>query len=109
MLEFQKLLCVKSPPTPPALVPGSTIGPYEMVELRGEGAMVPMAASRPVSPAQVLFETSALRDRRLTRTYDVASDGRRFVLSEPIEATPLDRVHAVENWFEELARLVPVK
>ena len=68
---------------------------------------VPMDGGRPAGPAQRLFETSSIPDRFLTRTYDVAPDGQQFLLAEPTEVLPLDRIHLVEHWFEELARLVP--
>jgi hypothetical protein len=44
--------------------------------------------------------------------YDVSADGRRFLMIEPGAPddgqTPPDIV-IVENWFEELKRLVPVE
>ena len=47
------------------------------------------------------------------RTYDVAPDGQRFVMIKNAapasgEEAPRPRVLVVENWFEELKRLVPV-
>ena len=47
----------------------------------------------------------------LGRSYDVSLDGRRFlVISRGGDmADSPDRVIVVENWFEELKRLVPVR
>ena len=70
--------------------------------------VVPMDGGRPIGAAQPLFETSSIPDRFLTRTYDVTPDGQQFLLAEPTEVLPLDRIHLVEHWFEELARLMPV-
>ena len=44
------------------------------------------------------------------RSYDLHPDGRRFLLGvvkaeEP--PPPITRLHLVQNWFEELERLVP--
>ena len=44
------------------------------------------------------------------RTYDIAPDGQRFLMikageGEDAPATP--RIIVVQNWFEELRRLVP--
>jgi hypothetical protein len=45
------------------------------------------------------------------RTYDVSPDGRRFLMLKPVRspeqtAAPLSII-VVQNWFEELKRLVP--
>lgn len=45
------------------------------------------------------------------RTYDVAPDGRRFLMikkSTSAEQNSAERIVYVQNWFEELKRLVPV-
>jgi len=42
----------------------------------------------------------------VTRSYDVAPDGRFLMIQEPQEPTPLG-INVVFNWFEELKRLVP--
>ena len=45
------------------------------------------------------------------RNYDIAPDGQRFVFLKPVglgeDAGPA-QVVVVQNWFEELKRLVPV-
>jgi len=39
--------------------------------------------------------------------YDVAPDGQRFLMVEPVEPINATEVTLVQNWFEELKRLVP--
>ena len=44
------------------------------------------------------------------RTYDVTPDGRRFLLIQQRDAVPqppLTHVVLVQNWVDELKRLVP--
>jgi len=44
------------------------------------------------------------------RTYDVAPDGQRFLMiqqRDSVPQTPLTSVVLIQNWFEELAKLVP--
>ena len=49
----------------------------------------------------------------LTRPFDIAPDGQRFLVLKPEEATTefdlsqLSRVNVIQNWFTELNRLVP--
>ena len=44
------------------------------------------------------------------RTYDVAPDGERFLMIQQIEsASNSQQIVVVQNWFEELKRLVPVE
>jgi len=42
----------------------------------------------------------------ITRSHDIAPDGRFLMIQEPQESTPLG-INVVLNWFEELKRLVP--
>jgi serine/threonine-protein kinase len=46
-----------------------------------------------------------------SRAYDVAADGRRFIMVQPVEQPPLPvaQIVIVQNWVEELKRLVPTK
>ena len=46
-----------------------------------------------------------------SRSYDVTADGRRFVMVQPREQAPQPVTHivVVQNWTEELKRLVPVR
>ncbi|MBI4264610.1 MAG: hypothetical protein HY657_09555 [Acidobacteria bacterium] len=43
-------------------------------------------------------------------TYDVSPDGRRFLMIEEASGSdaPSQNIVVVQNWFEELKRLVPV-
>ena len=45
--------------------------------------------------------------------YDVSPDGRRFLMIKEIagvdEVPPSARLILVQNWFQELKRLVPTK
>jgi serine/threonine-protein kinase len=46
-----------------------------------------------------------------TRTFDIAPDGKRFLMVKDIETAnaPQPSIVVVEHWFEELKRLVPTK
>ena len=57
---------------------------------------------------QVLF--TGIYAGRVGRMYDVAPDGQRFLMIKPAETTEEgveNQVILVQNWFEELKRLVP--
>jgi len=57
-------------------------------------------------PARVLdgpYMTRSLRDKR---TYDVAIDGKKFLMVKQ-NANQAPQIVVVENWFEELKRLAP--
>jgi hypothetical protein len=61
---------------------------------------------------RVLWEAMAARYPAGTggRTYDVAPDGRRFLMiqqRDPVSQPPITHVVLVQNWLEELKRLVP--
>lgn len=45
------------------------------------------------------------------RQYDVAADGQRFLMmkDEPRDTDPAPSINVVQNWTEELKRLVPTK
>ncbi len=47
-----------------------------------------------------LFQKRYLRDRLPFQKYDVTSDGKYFVVVEPVEDGPPRKIHLVENWFE---------
>ena len=63
-----------------------------------------------VSRPEVLFEGRYMQDPNGALNYDVSADGKRFLmLSEPeVAASPPATLIVVENWHEELKRLVPV-
>jgi len=43
------------------------------------------------------------------RWYDLSPDGRKFVMIENAEESPVTQIHVVHNWTEELKRLVPTR
>ena len=45
------------------------------------------------------------------RGWDVSGDGQRFILLQPRAQTPdvINEITVVENWIEELKRLVPAR
>jgi serine/threonine-protein kinase len=62
-----------------------------------------------------LFALTGIRLAGLVRNYDVAPDGERFLFTKRLvgassdaEGSASSRIIVVENWFEELKRLVPV-
>lgn len=60
-------------------------------------------------PEQVLFSATAYRRDFYHAAYDVSADGERFVMIRISDSGSLDEeLFAVENWFEELKRLVPI-
>jgi Tol biopolymer transport system component len=60
-------------------------------------AVITQPSFSPGVPA-VVFEKSVFSNRGLA--YDVASDGKRFVVLERPEGPPV-KIHVSENWFEE--------
>jgi len=64
-------------------------------------------------PPRLLFEGPYLADPGgVIQNYDVSLNGERFLMVKPAEATGAGpartEIIVVENWFEELKRLVPV-
>jgi len=41
--------------------------------------------------------------------YDVSLDGQRFLMVKPVGQAEATQINVVQNWFEELKRLVPAK
>ncbi len=66
------------------------------------------AAPFTASPSRFLFEGRYLVgiNAALARNYDISPDGRRFAMIKGT-ATSLRQLNVVQNWFEELKRLVP--
>lgn len=61
-------------------------------------------------PEQVLFPATEYRSDFYHAAYDVTADGQRFVMIRVSESGSLnEELIVVENWFEELKRLVPTK
>jgi eukaryotic-like serine/threonine-protein kinase len=91
----------------------------ELFYLRGTSPESQELVARDVSPdgaigpvVKTLFRLAPLRLLRGTALpgFDVHPDGRRFVFVQSPEITPSPAptvIHLVENWFEELKRLVP--
>ena len=61
------------------------------------------------SPATILegrYATGGLRDRR---NYDVSADGKRFLMVKQPANQAAPQIVVVQNWTEELKRLVPAR
>jgi hypothetical protein len=61
---------------------------------------------------EVLFNDVFLKTRFPgQRNYDVSKDGKRFLMIKQIDgqAAPITQLKVVNNWFEELKRLVPTE
>ena len=58
---------------------------------------------------RVLFEAAAYVFTGAARNYDVAADGKRFLMVQRGKRPRVEITHAVVvlNWFEELKRLAP--
>ncbi len=75
-----------------------------------DGADTRHPSFTPATP-EVLFEGNYFTGELTGRTYDVAPDGQRFLMitegggAEDTSAAPT--IIVVQNWFEELRRLVP--
>jgi hypothetical protein len=55
-----------------------------------------------------LFETATTPGSEVEATYDVAPDGRRFIMMEPKDqGASLRQIHVVLNWFTELEARAP--
>ena len=61
-----------------------------------------MAVGVTTRPAFAFGPAVALFEKRLLQTgnYDVAPDGKRFILLDRINEQPL-LIHVVNNWFED--------
>lgn len=85
----------------------------ELYYRNGAGEMVAVAVlpgeEFANGPEQVLFSATAYRSDFYHAAYDVSADGERFVMIRISDSGSLDEeLIAVENWFEELKRLVPI-
>jgi hypothetical protein len=65
------------------------------------------------TPTKVLDASRYYRgpETNIGRTYDVLLDGKRFLMVKDVldakESSATARIIVVQNWFEELKRLVP--
>ena len=61
-------------------------------------------------PAKVLEGSYATGSPSSSRNYEVSRDGQRFLMvKRPAKPAAAPRIIVVQNWFEELRRLVPEK
>ena len=83
--------------------------------LNEEAMMIVRIETEPVftyETPEVLFTGSYFRSRN--RNYDISPDGQRFLMLKEVEqteeasATTQNALIIVQNWFEELKRLVPI-
>ena len=61
---------------------------------------------------EVVFEETYRDAGVFQRAYDVSPDGKRFLMikeGSPDDEAGLTQVIVVQNWLEELKRLVPVE
>jgi hypothetical protein len=90
----------------------------ELFFLGPDGALMAMAVDVPQSTAGFPVRTPVkiLDDAQyyssggvnLGRTYDVSPDGARFVRIKEQDAGVPSSIIVIQNWFEELERLVPI-
>ena len=90
---------------------------HELIYLDGAGRLTAVAVDTTASTVQtampVTLVTTAYAAPGPWRAYDVSADGQRFLVMKegagrPQDASPPGFV-VVQNWFEELKRLVPSK
>jgi hypothetical protein len=81
-------------------------------DLRVRMMAVPVTAGATfrAGPPRMLFE-GQYYSTVMVRSYDVAPDSSRFLMVRDVERPPLKptNIILVQNWFEELKRLVPMK
>jgi len=85
----------------------------ELYYRNGAGKMVAVevlpGSGFQIGAEQILFSATAYRRDNWHAAYDVSADGERFVMIRISDSGSLDEeLIAVENWFEELKRLVPI-
>jgi Tol biopolymer transport system component len=73
-----------------------------VVDIKTEGGL---AASSP----RMLFEKEGLWDGEPIRSYDISLDDKEFLMVklEDRKPQPVTEMILIQNWFEELKRLVP--
>ena len=81
----------------------------ELFYRSGDRMMVVSVQTEPVfsrGNTTVLFEGSYVSHPRGLQYYDISPDGQEFLMIKEEEATTA-QINVIENWFEELNRLVP--
>ena len=78
----------------------------------GEKMMVVEVQSEPAFTSegpQLVFEVPYLTDQFGTSNYDISPDGQRFLMIKAAEEEEgqQGQINVIQNWFEELKRLVP--
>jgi Tol biopolymer transport system component len=74
------------------------------------GAPVTRGSTWQAGEATTVVEARYLTEGALSaRTYDVSADGKRFLMVKPVAPDSVAQIVIVQNWFEELKRLVPTK
>ncbi|HEV2349761.1 MAG TPA: protein kinase [Terriglobia bacterium] len=61
-----------------------------------------MAVAVSTGPALKLGEPHVLFEGDFSNWYDVAPDGRRFLMIKPQPSSPVTQINVVENWIEDL-------
>src|SRR5262245_273881 len=84
----------------------------ELFYRNGDHIMIAVVTTEPVfrvAKPELLFDKRVWTAEGF-RNYDVASDGRRFLMiMESEQVSAANHLNVVLNWFEELKRLVPSK
>jgi len=58
---------------------------------------------------RLLFDgVMELKPSNNARSYDLSPDGRKFVMIQPEQDSATPQIHIVQNWFDEMKRVVPV-
>ena len=89
-------------------------GDRELYYIEGDKMMAVRVFTDPdfrFEPPETLFELPYSREGAAGRaTYDVGPDGR-FVMAKPVGGRQSERTELIliQNWFDELERLVPTK
>jgi hypothetical protein len=89
----------------------------ELFYVAPDGALMAVRAPRggtwsgASSPTKVIEGPYVTRAGLAPRTYDVSRDGQRFLMVKeaPADQTVAPRIIVVQNWTEELKRLVPAR
>ena len=89
---------------------GSATGARDRCEQNGNRKGAELVASAPES----LFSLLGMRIVAGVPSYDVAPSGERFLFTKSFGTTDQDsrtlsRIIVVQNWFQELERLVPTR